>query len=171
MSLKGEIDRTELNKNNLVTIKEQTNTALTENEIENIENFNQLPKILDDRLSTCKKMAKQSINESFCIEDLEKKDGFQCIELGFQPSLVLCLFDFYHDDGHNPYGNQYIGDRDNFIITNKNESRVTLMAGVVYIFRFEYREGRVYVNYSQVGGATGHSSKSKITIREIYYIS
>ena len=90
MSLITEIDRTDLYKNNLTTIKNNTNTALTQNGFKTISNFAQLPKVLNDELINFKKIAKETLNGYFFTErGLPTKKTKTVMRPAFVPGYVF----------------------------------------------------------------------------------
>ena len=124
MSLKSEIDRTELSKNNLVTIKNNTNTALTQNGFDNIENFSQLPKALGDVLNNSKKYAQiymggsttsgAIISSNKFVKTLSQKPAFK-------PEYVFVLFHWTFNI-QRPYSG-YTFKKDNILISIGSEQK------------------------------------------------
>lgn len=124
MSLKGEIDRTELNKNNLVTIKEQTNTALTQNGFDNIESFNQLPKALGDVLNNSKKYAQIYMGDSTtsgAITSNHKLVKKLSQKPAFKPEYVFVLFNWTFNIQRPSSG--YTLKKDNILISIGSEQK------------------------------------------------
>lgn len=155
MSLKSEIDRTELSKNNLVTIKEQTNTALTQNGFDNIENFSQLPKVLADTLSSCKKIAKQTLSETFDVYSYGREKTIKVFKPDFVPEYAFLNVSTSYIDG------DYIDRRDRVILSLlKNSFGATINYNPSYNFlaTYNYEKDEVYI-YGKSTEPDGTSGK------------
>ncbi len=176
MSLKSEIDRTELNKNNLVTIKEQTNTSLTQNGFDNIENFSQLPKVLADTLSSCKKIAKQTLNSDEAISGYRTEEGFEIsiLKPDFIPEDIFLIFDLRFLRGSDSRDTVFKKGVTLSILNKKFNTQCVVEYGSSFIMTGKYDASKGKITVKTQSGSElvdWSASLAKFYFKEVYFMS
>lgn len=178
MGIKQEIDRTITCSNNLTTIKNNTNTALTKNGFKTITNFSQLPKNLGDVLNNCKKYAELWVGGSTTSGAINQAEGRKFTRVlsqkpAFKPEYVFVVFSWYFSFQRPASG--YDFEKNNIVISigskGTKDARIGYGSDVNFCFTGSYDYSKNTIEIQSVEeGAIAEGTES-LSFEEVYFLA